>query len=259
MIGGKNIWRILNTGLRDGAANMALDQALAESVAAGRSLRLVRFYGWSPPAVSLGYHQPASDLDLPACLRAGFEVVRRPTGGRAVLHRDEFTYSVIAPESDPLAQGGVLESYRRIAAGLLAGLERLGVRAGMSRSALPQGSAHGAALCFAAAGRYEITAGGRKLIGSAQRRMDGVMIQQGSLLLSCDQNLPLLPGGKSFPAETATLQGLLGREVGLAEVAQAMEQGMSGAWAAKFELRPPTAEEEERSRELAKKFSIARL
>ena len=94
MTGGKNTWRILNTGLRGGAANMALDQALAESVAAGRSLRLVRFYGWNPPAVSLGYHQPASDLDLPACLRAGFEVVRRPTGGRAVLHRDEFTYSV---------------------------------------------------------------------------------------------------------------------------------------------------------------------
>jgi lipoate-protein ligase A len=228
-------------------------------VAAGRSPRLVRFFGWSPPAVSLGYNQPASDLDLESCARAGFEVVRRPTGGRAVVHRDEFTYSVIAPESDPLASGGVMESYRRIAAGLLAGLELLGVAAEMSRSALPENPARGAALCFAAAGRYEITAGGRKLIGSAQRRMNGVMIQQGSLLLSCDQNLPLLPGGRSFPAETATLKGLLGREVDFAEAARAMERGFARAWGIDFAGLPPSGDEEQRCRELAPGFSIGKL
>jgi len=236
-------WRFLNTGLNDGAYNMALDQALVESVGSGASLPVIRFFGWNPPAVSLGYNQKTKDLDIEACQRAGFDIVRRPTGGRAVIHQDEFTYSVIARENDPVIGGTIMETYGRIAQGLLAGLKILGVNAEMVRSSAPDIPAAPSALCFAAAGRYEITAGGKKLIGSAQRRMNGVILQQGSLLLTCGQQHEFF---SRDPRENraGTLREVLGREPAFDEVAAGMEQGFGKSW--NIELAPgfPTQDEE---------------
>jgi lipoate-protein ligase A len=96
---------------------------------AGASPPTLRFYAWSPPCLSLGRSQPLSDVDLAACQASGVQVVRRATGGRAILHTDELTYSVTLSQNDPRTDGGVLESYRRLSAGLVAGLDRLGVRA----------------------------------------------------------------------------------------------------------------------------------
>ncbi len=116
---------------------------MVKSVAEGISPPVIRFFGWNPPAVSLGYNQKKADLDIDACRRAGFDVVRRPTGGRAVLHQDEFTYSVIAPESDRLIGGTILETYQSIAAGLLSGLKKLGVAAEMVKSSPPAAATQG--------------------------------------------------------------------------------------------------------------------
>jgi lipoate-protein ligase A len=235
-------WRLLNTGLNDGAYNMALDQALVHSVQSGASLPVIRFFGWSPPAVSLGYNQKIKDLDIEACHRAGFDIVRRPTGGRAVMHQDEFTYSVIAPEDDPVIGGTIMETYGRIAQGLLAGLKILGVDAEMVRSEVPDVSAAASALCFAAAGRYEITAGGKKLIGSAQRRMNGVILQQGSLLMNCGQEHRFF---SRDPREirAGTLRDILGREPAFDEVAAGMEDGFRGSWG--IELAPGSLTQDE--------------
>lgn len=247
MSAGKISWRFLSTGLSDGAYNMALDQALVHSVESGLSLPVIRFFGWSPPAVSLGYNQKIKDLDIEACQRAGFDIVRRPTGGRAVMHQDEFTYSVIAREDDSVIGGTIMETYGRIAQGLLAGLKILGVAAEMVRSSAPDIPAKASALCFAAAGRYEITAGGKKLVGSAQRRMNGVILQQGSLLLTCGQKHKFF-NRDPMEIQAGTLREILGREPAFDEVAAGMKQGFMKSW--NIELAPGTLTEDEKNNAL---------
>ena len=226
-------WRFLNTGRSDGAYNMALDLALAESVRNKSSGPVLRFYDWEQPTISLGYNQDAGQLDLEACRRAGVKVVRRPTGGRAVFHFNEFTYSVIAPQENPLLGGPVLNTYRTIAQALVAGLSQLGIESELQRSQSAGASVKDSPLCFAAAGRYEITASGKKILGSAQRRIQGVILQQGSLLLAQDQNLaPFYRQGAEANATTA--EELLGRKVSFEQAAGCMLQGFESAWEAEF-------------------------
>lgn len=159
---------------------MAVDEALLDRPESGWTLR---FYRWRRPTVSVGYAQPLTGaLERERARRLGVDVVRRPTGGRAVLHADELTYALAGPTDSGVLAGGVATSYRRIAAGLQSGLRLLGAEAEIARSgAAPSPAAKGA--CFSARTRYEISAGGRKLIGSAQRRRAGRLLQHGSLLL----------------------------------------------------------------------------
>ncbi len=179
-------WRlVMDDQPRSGAANMAIDQAIAEACAAGESLPTLRFYQWKPPAVSLGRHQPYAEVDEAAVAAAGYEIVRRPTGGRAILHTDEFTYSVAGPQGESRLAGGVMDSYLNISNALLAGLLRLGVAAHKAPASVRVGSDVSAA-CFEVPSAYEITAGGRKLIGSAQSRRAGYVLQHGSLPLYGD-------------------------------------------------------------------------
>jgi lipoyl(octanoyl) transferase len=226
---------------RDGFYNMALDEVLALAAGEGRTGAVVRFYGWDPPAVSLGYNQDDADIDRAACASAGIDVVRRPTGGRAVFHKDEFTYSVAAPSDDPLLGGTIAQTYRTIAGALLAGLRNLGVGADMVRSEVGAAGPNRAASCFAAAGRYEITAGGRKIVGSAQRRIGGGLLQQGSVLLNQPQDAAfagLRDDGRSTTAALA-----LGRAVGFDEAAAAMAAGFRTAWGVELEQAPATGDE----------------
>lgn len=180
-------WRlVIDEAPRTCAANMALDQALAEAAAAGQSLPTLRFYRWSPPAVSLGRHQPAGDIEADALAAHGYDLVRRTTGGRAILHTDELTYSVAVPDSEPRVSGGVMESYLRLSNALVLGLQRAGVadvqKAGGDVRVGPSVSA----ACFEVPSAYEIVAGGRKLLGSAQSRRAGYVLQHGSLPLVGD-------------------------------------------------------------------------
>ena len=120
-------WRLLRSTPADGATNMAVDEAILRVVATGQVPPTLRFYAWKPACLSLGRAQPLADADLEALQAAGFDLVRRPTGGRGILHVDELTYSVVAPQVEPRVTGGIMESYRRLSAGLMRGLERLGV------------------------------------------------------------------------------------------------------------------------------------
>jgi lipoate-protein ligase A len=181
------VWRlVIDAEPRSGAANMALDQAVAEAAAAGDAPPTLRFYRWSPPAVSLGRHQRVSDIDEAALAERGYDLVRRSTGGRAILHTDELTYSVAAPEAEPRVAGGVMESYLRLSNALVLGLQRAGLvsveKAGGSVRAGPDVSA----ACFEVPSAYEIVADGRKLLGSAQSRRAGYVLQHGSLPLVGD-------------------------------------------------------------------------
>lgn len=180
------VWRlIIEEEPRSGAANMAVDEALAEAAAAGESPPTLRFYRWQPPAVSLGRHQPVADVDEAKVAELGYELVRRTTGGRAILHTDELTYSVAAPRDDPRMAGGVMDAYLLISNGLLAGLSAVGLEAEKAGGDVRAGRDVSAA-CFEVPSAYEITAGGRKLMGSAQSRRRGYVLQHGSLPLVGD-------------------------------------------------------------------------
>ena len=176
-------WRLLADGPGEGAWNMAADEAILGSVAECASLPTLRFYAWTPPCLSLGRSQSKMEVDVEACRTAGIDCVRRPTGGRAILHRDELTYSICLPLHDPRASGDILESYRRISEGLAEGLRSLGLAV---ESARPGSKRSSSAACFDAPAGHEITIGGRKLVGSAQFRARGALLQHGSLPLFGD-------------------------------------------------------------------------
>lgn len=180
-------WRIIKTKPAAGAWNMAVDEAILEAVGRVEVLPTLRLYAWDPPCLSLGISQSVKDVDCAALERNGWQLVRRPTGGRAILHTDELTYSVIAPLDEPRVAGSVLESYRRLSAALLNALERLSLPARAEKEyALPQGTQAGEAVCFEVPSNYEITVDGKKLIGSAQARRKQGVLQHGSLPLYGD-------------------------------------------------------------------------
>lgn len=170
--------RVLVDAALDGATNMARDRALwREREDGGEPSPLLRIYRWSPPALSLGYHQTLDDTEREAFRRRGIDVVRRPTGGSAVLHHQEITYALTAPRGTRGLGDGVAEIYSAVADALVEALGRLGIEATRGGGGRPEGFA-----CFGAAGGHEITVGGRKLVGSAQRRGRVAFLQHGSIL-----------------------------------------------------------------------------
>ena len=176
-------WRLLiEDSPRSGAANMAIDEAIAEAAAAGAVPSTLRFYRWNPPTVTLGRHQKLADVDETQIAARGYDLVRRATGGRAILHVDELTYSVSGPIEEPRMAGGVMDAYLRFSNALLSGLSTLGLKAEKAGGRTRAGRELSAA-CFETPSAYEITAGGRKLMGSAQSRRKGYVLQHGSLPL----------------------------------------------------------------------------
>lgn len=184
---------------------MAVDEAILEGVIQGSSLPTLRLFAWQPACLSLGYAQSASEVDLPALQAEGWGIVRRPTGGRAILHIDEITYSVIAPSSDPRLAGGVLESYQRISRALLQALQILEVPAIAQKeySTSPATGTKGP-VCFEVPSNYEITVAGKKLIGSAQARRKEGVLQHGSLPLFGD--ITRITRALVYPDETTRRQ-----------------------------------------------------
>ncbi len=179
-------WRLLiEDEPRSGSANMAIDQAIATACAAGESPATLRFYRWQPPTISLGRHQALAEINVAAVDALGYGIVRRSTGGRAILHTDELTYSVAAAADEPRVKGGVMDAYLRLSNALVTGLRNLGVEADKASGNTRVGADVSAA-CFEVPSAYEITAGGRKLLGSAQSRRAKYVLQHGSLPLKGD-------------------------------------------------------------------------
>ncbi|HWK89388.1 MAG TPA: lipoate--protein ligase family protein [Longimicrobium sp.] len=216
-------WRLLDTPPAPGAWNMAVDEALADSVREGGP-PVLRFYRWSPACLSLGRNQPSDGYDRAEIARRGLDVVRRPTGGRAVLHHRELTYSVAVPDG---ALGSPRQAYETINRALVAGLRRLGVPAVVQGASGERAPVPSLAPCFEQPVEGEVVAGGRKLLGSAQRRERGVVLQHGSLPLHDDQSAvaELLSGGSDPPDPPATLAGLLGAEPAWDALTEALARG----------------------------------
>lgn len=184
------MWRLIDTGLLDAAENMAIDEAMLLAHGRGEVPPTLRLYGWQRPSVSLGYFQRAGEeINLEACAAQDIPVVRRLTGGRAVLHDAELTYSLVVKEEEKDLPRTITASYRYFSGGLIKGLSKLGIEAqiNMPRQAYGQTKPSGkstSSACFDAPSHYEITYKGKKLVGSAQVRKQGVILQHGSILMS---------------------------------------------------------------------------
>lgn len=248
------LWRLIVEPPLRGARNMAVDEAILRAAAVGAVLPTLRLYRWQPTCLSLGYAQPLSDVDLIRLQACGWDVVRRLTGGRAILHAQELTYSLSLPAAHLLAQGTILESYQRISAALLRAVEIMG----LNGDALPHPEAEeqGAikAICFEVPSSYEISAQGKKLIGSAQARKMGGLIQHGSLPLEGD--LSLICDVLKFSTEGAreaarqrvkaraiTAQAVNGQRVRWEQAAEAFAQSFADCFGVRFAPGQITPEE----------------
>ncbi len=252
-------WRLIASGKGSAAWNMGVDEALMEQLLTNPT-PILRFYTWERPTVSLGYFQkPGDEVDWDGLALLRGEWVRRPTGGRAVLHDDELTYAVVIREED--LPGNVIETYRLLSQALVEGLRTLGIPAEMTRDARASGQGSSSA-CFDAPSWYEVVAGGRKLIGSAQVRRQGVILQHGSIPITFDTERLVHCLRFSNPRLRARTARLLAVKAGALcdflsqrpteeAIMQACREGFSKVYGIKFQTSLLTAKEESRASELS--------
>jgi lipoate-protein ligase A len=240
------IWRYLCDGYHPGAHNMQYDELLVHRMEEDASVPILRLYGWKPYAISIGFNQQKTDFDIGLLAREGVDIVRRPTGGKAILHANELTYSVVTP----LGGKGPREMYRFINQGLLKGLSLLGVDAELTDkddafsklyknpSSIP---------CFASSAKSEIKYQDKKLVGSAQRRYGEIILQHGSILLGPEHLMiskflasHILDYRQSIEEQllnqTIDIKTILGRTVNFDEMARAIKQGFEEELKIDFEL-----------------------
>jgi lipoate-protein ligase A len=252
-------WRFENTGFRSGVFNMNYDIALAQALIQGAGNSTIRVYGWQPSAISLGWNQSLDAIDLIKAETAGIDIVRRPTGGRAILHSEELTYSVAMRVKGK----NILAVYGDISCALIAGLQKLQVPVTIEKNQPVFSSLYrttSGAVCFSSAGRYEIKCHGKKLVGSAQRRYtadngEEVVLQHGSVLLGSDHKR--IVDFLNFPSEeerealrhelekkTTDLSTILNRAVTFKETAEVILQGFQKAWSIMPDVRNTITEEQ---------------
>jgi lipoyl(octanoyl) transferase len=233
-------FEFIDTGARTGAENMAFDVARAQSVSDGTAASMIRVYRWDPWCISLGRHQDETDIDAARTARDGIDIVRRPTGGRAILHAEELTYSVVMPHEGR----GILEIYKLISEALVSGLNLLVPGIEMARSQPNFQKLYkepGSIPCFSSSARYEIEFEGRKLVGSAQRRIGNAVLQHGSLLLG-DAHLRLADYlaideptrhdiRQDMAHHTISLSTVVGETIAFERVADCIRAGFEECWA----------------------------
>lgn len=264
----KEVWRFIDSGNCSPSYNMALDEALLDWHSIGKIPPVIRFYGWNPPTLSIGYFQKVEkEINLEAVKAHGLGFVRRPTGGRGVLHEHELTYSVIVSEEHPDMPKSVTEAYRVISEGLLKGFHHLGLEAYF---AVPKTAAERDALknprsavCFDAPSWYELVVEGRKVAGSAQTRQKGVILQHGSILLDLEEDklfsLFNYPNERvkermknAFKDKAVAINAISPRRITLEEAKKAFYKGFAEGLNVELEPYELTSEEHAYVEKLAK-------
>ncbi|MFI5250839.1 MAG: biotin/lipoate A/B protein ligase family protein [Bacteroidota bacterium] len=239
-------WRFLNTGFHTGQFNMEFDEALVHQMHENPAHPILRVYCWRPYAISIGYNQHESDFNLEKLTNYNIDIVRRPTGGRAILHANELTYSVVIP----LEKKSPREMYRYINEGLLGGLKIIGINAGLTGIDDPLSALYkdpASVPCFASSAKSEIKYKNKKLVGSAQRRYGDVILQHGSLLLGPEHlkiSEYLAPHinehrrsiEENLLQHTIDVQSILHRSISFEETADAVKQGFEDALGISFEI-----------------------
>jgi lipoate-protein ligase A len=248
-------WRLLKDAPARGAWNMAVDEAILESVGRGDAPAALRLYAWEPACLSLGVAQPFSDVNAEALASNGWEVVRRQTGGKAILHTDELTYAVIAPQDEPRVGGDILESYQRLSTALVAALELLSVPIAVHESRSLQAHKNSNPICF------EIVMDGKKLIGSAQARRHGGVLQHGTLplygeitriteALAFNSSEERASAAQRLNASATTVENALQREISWEQAAGAFADAFAKTLNLNLALGELSAAEEERAEAL---------
>jgi lipoyl(octanoyl) transferase len=249
-------WRLLQTPAAPGTLNMARDSALQAFAAAERTAPLLRVYTWMPACVSLGHFQDPAGIDLDYARRRGWDIVRRPTGGRGILHQWELTYAVVLPPS-VLAGAGVRTSYtvltERLNSGLRSLLENAGIAAPPASPAPCSAARSHEANCFALASECDTLVESGKLVGSAQVRKEGALLQHGSILLDAEPEAWARLFGS--PGRLATLRALLGVAVEPRRVTEALVRGFE-RFGIRFEPSTLTEEEARTAGALAGRFRV---
>ena len=174
-------WLLLIDPKLSATDNMAIDSANLIRAARKDFPPVLRFFDWENPSISMGYNQSIEEIDEEKCREDGVDIVTRPTGGRAVLHWNEITYSLVIPVGHNLAEKSIIESYKQISEALIIGFRKIGIDAELARG---EAGGHRLPSCFSSTSRFEITANGLKIVGSAQRRKSGAFLQQGSIPLT---------------------------------------------------------------------------
>ncbi len=258
-------WRLISTGSLSPAENMAVDEAILIAHSKGLVPPTVRFFGWNPPTLSIGYFQKIADVDFDSLRQKGLGFVRRPTGGRAVLHDRELTYSIVVSESHPQMPSSVNESYRVLSMGLVEGFRQLGLSADMVSLATEDEKRKyeslGSAACFDSPSWYELVVEGKKVTGSAQMRQLGVILQHGSILLDLD--VDLLFSVLRFSSEklrermrngflekAVSIKQITGRDLTFQEAETAFWRGFEKGLRVRLEPSELTAEERQLAKEL---------
>jgi lipoate-protein ligase A len=254
-------WRLIEDQPALGAWNMAVDEALLESTARGDCPPTLRLYAWEPACLSLGYAQRIGDVDEERLAAKAWTLVRRPTGGRAILHTDELTYSVTGPEDEARLAGDIITSYKRLSAALLAALQRLSVGALAQPEGIRRVTRPNEPVCFEVPSKYELTMDNKKLVGSAQaRRLSGVL-QHGTLPLSGDltritqvlvfeNEAARGEAGKRLLERATTVESALGQPVGWDDAAAAMRAGFEEVLNIRFEAGALSQAEQARAETL---------
>lgn len=262
-------WRWIESGPDDGATQMAVDRAVLEcALKSGRPT--FRVYRWKPFCISLGYHQSAEAIDFDACRRDRIDVVRRPTGGRAVFHAEEVTYAAVIPEGHSFLGRSVGDAYNMIGKGLAEGIRKLGVPAELQRRSLDMRSHYRtlpSVSCFSAAAKHEVVVEGRKLVGSAQRKLSGGLLQHGSILTGdAHLGLPMYLQGlaseertrlrRTMEEKTISMSKYLNRNVRWEETVGALREGMVEVLDIVFKDGEFSAEETEQACLYREKYSL---
>lgn len=244
----ETVWRFVQGDWADGAYHMALDEALLALCAQGRSPPTLRAYGFWPLCLSLGRFQSAQrEVNQEQCYRRGIDVVRRPSGGRAVLHQNDLAYSLVAPDRDPKVGGRPRETYQRLALALAEAVRSLGATA----VAISDGPnfVPASGLCFQNPAPSDVTVAGTKIIGSAQARRRGAILQHGSIRLGGEahplhrlMHLPQVVARRED--DQVGLRHLLGRRLTRRTVAQALREALARLLEVDFVPGNLTPEEE---------------
>jgi len=236
-------WRFIDFDYYSPAYNMALDEALLEWHSQGKFPPTIRFYGWNPATLSIGYFQKIhKEIDVDKVKEHGLGLVRRITGGRAVLHDQELTYNIVVSEDHPKMPKAVTEAYRVLSLGLLEGFKELGLNAYFSvpetKEQLKALKDPRSSVCFDAPSWYELVVEGRKVAGSAQTRHKGVILQHGSILLDLDEDklfdLFKYPNERvrerlqrNFKNKAVTINQIASRPITLEQVITAFKTGFA--------------------------------
>jgi lipoate-protein ligase A len=236
-------WRFLHTGFNNAAKNMAIDRAILVANSEGKAPPTVRFFAWEPPAISIGYFQSLTDeVDLKTCKKLGIDYVRRITGGGAVFHENELTYSIIIPESHPQISKNIMESYGKICGALIKGLKTLGINSSYAPI-------------------NDVIANNKKISGSAQTRKFKTVLQHGTILIDVDVDkmfsLLKVPNEKikdklieDVKQRVTSIKHILKKNLSFNDVANAMKYGFEEEF--KIELIKGKLTEEEQN--LSKNF-----